>query len=297
MTRYSRVDHGVAVALSVGALLWPNLHSGAYADTVLVDQNQKRSGAYFVLQAEMTDPDTFFQHYAVPAEVSIAANGGRPVVATFDKTVVEGEWTNNWTIVLNFPSPEIALDWYYSEEYQSVLPIRMAATAYSNMAFFPGLPESAIEWRVSDYERVDVRLTHPMTLDPTPEYILTLDAEWESLEDHGVPVRGRYRLEGLFEPIDAAGTRLSMELQASGVNGFGHKDKVRVYLIDTAGKRTLLAKRRTAHMTEHWYTLEVKLDRFTNPSKRYNRVAIEVSGSESPSPSQTLKLRNFKIRK
>lgn len=107
----------------------------AHQGTV-IDQNEKINKAFIIMQAEIVDVDMFFNQYAVPAEVEVDFYGGQPLVATFNKEVFEGEWDNNWTIILTFPSLDAAKEWYYSDNYQAVLPYRHAATAFGNMVFF-----------------------------------------------------------------------------------------------------------------------------------------------------------------
>ena len=40
--------------------------------------------------------------------------------------VMEGEWKHPRTIVIKFPTYERALEWYNSEEYKPIKPIRLA---------------------------------------------------------------------------------------------------------------------------------------------------------------------------
>jgi uncharacterized protein (DUF1330 family) len=40
--------------------------------------------------------------------------------------VMEGEWKHPRTVVIKFPTYEKALEWYNSEEYKPIKPIRLA---------------------------------------------------------------------------------------------------------------------------------------------------------------------------
>jgi|TARA_R110001583_G_scaffold175436_1_gene330001 uncharacterized protein (DUF1330 family) len=176
----------------------------AYAqEDALIDQNDKVNKAYIILQAEIVDVDMFFNQYAVPAEVEVDFYGGKPLVATFDKEVFEGEWDNNWTIILTFPSLDAAKEWYYSDNYQAVLPYRHAATAFGNMVFFEGTDQSKINWNIRQYKNAEVDLVEPLTLDTEPDYLIAIDAGWTSK-------RGRFQLEAAFDSVDVTGHTMAL---------------------------------------------------------------------------------------
>ena len=50
---------------------------------------------------------------------------GEYLVRAGDYKVMEGQWKYPRTVVIRFPSYEKALEWYNSEEYQPVKPIRL----------------------------------------------------------------------------------------------------------------------------------------------------------------------------
>lgn len=197
----------------------------------------------------MTDPHTFFNQYAVPADVEVHAHGGRPLVATFDQLVLEGAWKTNWSIVLEFPSLRAARDWYYSPRYQAVLPYRYASTAFGNMAILEGIPQSVLDWRLTEYENVAARLIAPLTLDATPEYILTLAAECKR-------ARGRLRLSAFFDAVDLLGADLNLELRLQSMASPGAIE-ARIFLKDAAGHRQSLGKLAlNGALTESWQRFE-----------------------------------------
>jgi uncharacterized protein (DUF1330 family) len=221
---------GAAGAL---VLLWGA--GQARADDVLIDQNARNVPAFVLMQAEMTDPDTFFHNYAVPAEVTISANDGRAQVATFGKQVLEGRWDNNWTIMLRFPSLAAASTWYHSPAYQAVIPVRQAATAYGNMVLFEGMPESALAWRVARYDGVQATLRFPLTLDPTPEYVVSVVPRWQG-------GAGSFTVSASFAETAVRHAVLSVEFKA-GPNYSADAGLVTaIALRDGAGRRRTIAR-------------------------------------------------------
>jgi uncharacterized protein (DUF1330 family) len=59
----------------------------------------------------------------VPAVV--AAYGGRFLVRGGEAKLLEGSGGPGRMVVLEFDSPERALEWYNSPEYQAILPVRL----------------------------------------------------------------------------------------------------------------------------------------------------------------------------
>jgi uncharacterized protein (DUF1330 family) len=233
-----------AAALALGAILGP-----AGAD-VLVDQNARRSQAFVLMQAEMTDPEVFFTKYAVPAEVEITANGGHAMVATFGKKILEGAWDNNWTIMLKFPSLEAANTWYYSPGYQNVIPYRKAGTAYGNMVLFEGLPESVLRWNVARYDGVRATVRGPLTLDPTPEYVVTVSTSWQA-------PRGLFAVSASFDDADLHSSRLSAEVKMPPAYVADGHMTLSVMLVDSAGRTRRLGSVPARGMTaDQWQRVE-----------------------------------------
>lgn len=202
---------------------------------MLVDQNAKKVPAFVLMQAEMTDQESFFHRYAVPAEVEISAHGGQAQVATFGKSVLEGKWDNNWAIVLRFPSLSAATTWYHSPGYQAVVPIRQAATAYGNMVMFEGMPESLLNWRVARYQGARAELRFPLTLDPTPEYIVTVAPAWNEQN-------GTFSVSASFAETDARQGKLSVEIKAAPEYVSDGHMVTGIVLRDAAGRRRTLGR-------------------------------------------------------
>lgn len=56
-----------------------------------------------------------------------------------DVEVVEGSWPFTRTVILEFPSKDLARAWYESDEYQAVVGLRHGA-AKSNLVIVSGYP-------------------------------------------------------------------------------------------------------------------------------------------------------------
>lgn len=83
--------------------------------------------AYIIADVEVTDP-VGYEPYRPLAAASIARFGGRFLVRGGAAELLEGTPAPNRTVVIEFPDIETARRWYRSEEYQSALKIRQAAS-------------------------------------------------------------------------------------------------------------------------------------------------------------------------
>jgi uncharacterized protein (DUF1330 family) len=70
-----------------------------------------------------------YQEYREKVPAVIAQYGGRYLVRAGDSKVLEGAGECGRMVVLEFDSPERALEWYNSPEYQAILPIRLRNAA------------------------------------------------------------------------------------------------------------------------------------------------------------------------
>ena len=82
--------------------------------------------AYLIYQAEVIDADQYAK-YTAKTGPSIAAAGGRFVVRGGDVVVLEGEAPAGRTVVVEFPTMQVALDWYRSDEYTEIRRLRDGA--------------------------------------------------------------------------------------------------------------------------------------------------------------------------
>ena len=76
---------------------------------------------------ENIDDHQAYEKYRSQVSPTIDAHGGRFLVRGGTFTVLEGNMPFERIAVLEFPSRAAAESWYYSAEYQSILPIRLNA--------------------------------------------------------------------------------------------------------------------------------------------------------------------------
>jgi uncharacterized protein (DUF1330 family) len=79
---------------------------------------------YIIAELTVSDMEGY-QEYRQKVPAVIAAYGGRYLVRAGDSKVLEGDGPSGRMVVLEFDSPERALEWYNSPEYQAILPIRL----------------------------------------------------------------------------------------------------------------------------------------------------------------------------
>jgi uncharacterized protein (DUF1330 family) len=79
--------------------------------------------AYLIYQAEVLDPD-LYEAYKTAAGPSVGAAGGRYLVRGGDGEALEGQMPASRTVILEFPSREMALKWYRGAEYTEIRKLR-----------------------------------------------------------------------------------------------------------------------------------------------------------------------------
>lgn len=90
---------------------------------------------YWVVNLEVTDPETYKQYQAF-VRPFLAANDGRFVIRGGQQSVVEGN-VNPRSVVIEFPSYEDAIRVYHSPEYQEGMKTRLDASS-ANFAIVEG---------------------------------------------------------------------------------------------------------------------------------------------------------------
>jgi uncharacterized protein (DUF1330 family) len=83
--------------------------------------------AYIIAEIQVTEPAAY-EEYRPLAAASIARFGGRFVVRGGKIELFEGEPQPQRVVVIEFPDLDTARRWYRSDEYQSALKIRQAAS-------------------------------------------------------------------------------------------------------------------------------------------------------------------------
>jgi uncharacterized protein (DUF1330 family) len=82
---------------------------------------------YVIADIQVTDPAAY-DEYRPLAAASVARVGGRFIVRGGKVDLLEGAPQPERIVVIEFPDLESARRWYDSEEYQSALKIRQAAS-------------------------------------------------------------------------------------------------------------------------------------------------------------------------
>lgn len=79
---------------------------------------------YILAEVEVTDL-ALFETYRPLAAASIAAYGGKYLVRGGATQTLEGSGKHARMVLLEFSSPERAMEWYNSAQYQEALAIRL----------------------------------------------------------------------------------------------------------------------------------------------------------------------------
>ena len=91
---------------------------------------------FVIADVDVHDTEAYDEYRKLVAP-TIEKYGGRFVVRAGAHEVMEGDWTPNRVIVLEFESVARAKEWYGSEEYAPALAIRLKA-ATSSMIIVEG---------------------------------------------------------------------------------------------------------------------------------------------------------------
>ncbi len=93
--------------------------------------------AYVIADIEVTD-SAGFAEYQQKVPATIAAYGGRYLVRGGATEVLEGNWSPNRCVVLEFPDMAQLKTWYASPEYRPLIAIRERTTK-SNLVIVQGM--------------------------------------------------------------------------------------------------------------------------------------------------------------
>jgi uncharacterized protein (DUF1330 family) len=94
--------------------------------------------AYIISDVTIRDSEAM-QIYRTRAAASIARYGGRYLARGGAVSLLEGDWTPQTIIVVEFPDVEQARTWYRSPEYASALAMRDEALS-RNLILVEGVP-------------------------------------------------------------------------------------------------------------------------------------------------------------
>ncbi len=92
---------------------------------------------YIITHVKINDPQEF-KKYQKAFAAQLESFPGRTLAATGDVEVLEGEWPQGRTAIMEFPSKEKAREWYESEQYQEISQIRFRSSE-STMILLEGL--------------------------------------------------------------------------------------------------------------------------------------------------------------
>ena len=95
---------------------------------------------YVLAQVKIQDA-AGFAAYAAAFGPTIGPFEGRVLAVDDDPDVLDGEWPEGRSVVIEFPSHEQARAWYDSEPYQAASELRRAASI-STMAVVAGYPRA-----------------------------------------------------------------------------------------------------------------------------------------------------------
>ncbi|ABD55538.1 DUF1330 domain-containing protein [Jannaschia sp. CCS1] len=73
---------------------------------------------YMIVMLEIDDMPTFFEDYANPLQAIHARHGVEVLAATPAPTVLEGDYTKSFTVLLKFASAEVHAEWWADPDYQ-----------------------------------------------------------------------------------------------------------------------------------------------------------------------------------
>jgi len=93
--------------------------------------------AYVLVEIEVLDQERY-ETYKQLAPSSIAIYGGRYLARGGDVETLEGTWSPNRLVILEFPSVDQAKAWWDSTEYEQAKALRQAA-AHTRMIVVEGL--------------------------------------------------------------------------------------------------------------------------------------------------------------
>ncbi len=80
---------------------------------------------YVIFNINIKNSEGYKKYVAKIGDI-IKKFGGEYLVRGGEYKVMEGEWKHPRTVVIKFPTYNKALEWYNSEEYKLIKPIRLA---------------------------------------------------------------------------------------------------------------------------------------------------------------------------
>jgi uncharacterized protein (DUF1330 family) len=91
----------------------------------------------YVIALETVHDQAMFGEYAKGVAATLLAFEGRFVARGGHYTVLEGQWQNPRTVIIEFPSREAAEGWYKSADYQEIIGLRHKSSS-GNLVILDG---------------------------------------------------------------------------------------------------------------------------------------------------------------
>jgi uncharacterized protein (DUF1330 family) len=95
--------------------------------------------AFVIVQITINDWDGYGQYGSAAHQEIFDKFHGRAIGVDEEVEIVEGSWPCTRTVLIEFPSKQLARAWYESDEYQAVVGLRHGS-ATSNLVIVSGLP-------------------------------------------------------------------------------------------------------------------------------------------------------------
>ncbi len=94
--------------------------------------------AFIIVEIKITDP-VLYEEYKKLTPASLVPFGGQFLVRGGTTETLEGEWSPERIVILEFPSVEKAKAWWVSDDYAQAKNIRQRAS-YTKMLLVQGVP-------------------------------------------------------------------------------------------------------------------------------------------------------------
>jgi uncharacterized protein (DUF1330 family) len=95
--------------------------------------------AFVIVQLVINNRDAYHQYELGGHQEIFDQFSGKPIGVDENVEIIEGSWPFTRTVLIEFPSKELARAWYESDEYQAVVGLRHGS-ATSNLVIVAGLP-------------------------------------------------------------------------------------------------------------------------------------------------------------
>ncbi len=93
---------------------------------------------YIIAQIEVKDYKTYIKEYALKFKDILVNYEGEVLAATKKGDVIEGERFGNWSVLIKFPSKELAYECMHSKEYAPLSALRInELTTGGNILLIP----------------------------------------------------------------------------------------------------------------------------------------------------------------